>query len=840
MKQFIILLVIIITLFSTSLLAEEIKTGKSSTNLIEAAFIQNKIDVNNWAKFTCLALYNHEELPAIYSSGITDRSGTMALKLLSDRWHLLSETTKSELSEFGFNILGIKDRPANLDTLIDTEHFRVHYTITQGNENAVSPFDYNNNGVPDYIDKITSAFENTWATEIDSFLFYQPPNDSLNGGNSKYDVYITKFSGSDYGLTYGEQYTYDNPNTIEIEHNAATSYIVMRNEYNDFSAGETGSINVTAAHEFFHAIQYGYDQKEKAWLMESTAAWIEDEVYDDVNDNRQYLSDIFDSPWIPLDATNAESSQHWYGTWIFFRYLSEHEGGTFVINNIWEKSIDYNSALGDFSWLAVKDGLTGVGAILKDAIADFWVSLLLKDNSGYGFEEAEYYSPVHISYSFWNNSSNSNYYNFNQKRKAARYFRFSPALNFGGDDKITIKFVPTNSSAKLGIIFIKKAGSIYSIDKYLPSSGTVTYTVEHSSNFESINAITFSSDTTTQGYKIQVTTSAQLSRLTDNWNFYAGFMNSNQHYFYPTYSTYLDKNGNTKVKTYLNNFDLNNTSVLTYFNGNYQILAGSKSSDDLLLVGDNTYGGHNSNYNVIITNDTSHQYSHFENIWSPIVGNNEAVFAGSKLTYNPYSRDNAIWKINLTNGSTDLAYQYDDQNEYCSDIKGKINNFIFQKITYSTPLKIEIIKHSTNGNSTLLTAIDGQGTRINATSYYDDTFAWIQYVDSIGGQQLKIKDVFFNSIDFEDDESDGNKIDYISLKTSFPGVIWAKFWGSTYNPHFWVYFFDGTTTHLARTTDQFIMQNWSDSKRLNIDNYGAAFLLVSPAQAHKIHRGILH
>jgi hypothetical protein len=28
---------------------------------------------------------------------------------------------------------------------------------------------------------------------------------------------------------------------------------------------------VTAAHEFFHAIQYGYDVSEDPWLMESTA-----------------------------------------------------------------------------------------------------------------------------------------------------------------------------------------------------------------------------------------------------------------------------------------------------------------------------------------------------------------------------------------------------------------------------------------------------------------------------------------------------------------------------------------------------------------------------------------
>ena len=41
---------------------------------------------------------------------------------------------------------------------------------------------------------------------------------------------------------------------------------------------------MTAAHEFFHAIQAAYDWGEDWWLTEGTAAWIKDEVYDDLNE----------------------------------------------------------------------------------------------------------------------------------------------------------------------------------------------------------------------------------------------------------------------------------------------------------------------------------------------------------------------------------------------------------------------------------------------------------------------------------------------------------------------------------------------------------------------------
>ena len=50
-----------------------------------------------------------------------------------------------------------------------------------------------------------------------------------------------------------------------------------------------GALQVTAAHEYFHLVQFGYDINEDGWIMESTATWAEDEVFDSINDNAQYL-----------------------------------------------------------------------------------------------------------------------------------------------------------------------------------------------------------------------------------------------------------------------------------------------------------------------------------------------------------------------------------------------------------------------------------------------------------------------------------------------------------------------------------------------------------------------
>ena len=83
------------------------------------------------------------------------------------------------------------------------------------------------------------------------------------------------------------------------------------------------NLQVTAAHELFHAVQFAYDYYEDGWFMEATATWAEDELFDDVNDNVQYLRrSPITLPGRPMDKFEDDGVFH-YGVWIFFRYLTE-------------------------------------------------------------------------------------------------------------------------------------------------------------------------------------------------------------------------------------------------------------------------------------------------------------------------------------------------------------------------------------------------------------------------------------------------------------------------------------------------------------------------------------
>ena len=68
-------------------------------------------------------------------------------------------------------------------------------------------------------------------------------------------------------------------------------------------------MRVTAAHEYFHAVQFAYDFGEDLWFMEATATWAEDELFDRVNDNLNYLPyGQIGAPGVPLDSSRGPTS----------------------------------------------------------------------------------------------------------------------------------------------------------------------------------------------------------------------------------------------------------------------------------------------------------------------------------------------------------------------------------------------------------------------------------------------------------------------------------------------------------------------------------------------------
>jgi hypothetical protein len=209
-----------------------------------------------------------------------------------------------------------------------------------------------NAALSSYVDLVELELQNVWDFEIVSapFHFLAPPSDAAatnNGGpgsGGKLDVYLADLGA--IGI-YGYCAT-DDPGVLELGAPTGWSYCVLDNNYDEFDNGHTPQQNlqVTTAHEFFHAVQGGYDYWEEPWVAEGTASWMEDAIYDPVDDNYQYLlTSQMTDPATPIDyyETSGPYSVFPYGSWYFWRLMSEglspntNIQDPSVIREVWEQ-----------------------------------------------------------------------------------------------------------------------------------------------------------------------------------------------------------------------------------------------------------------------------------------------------------------------------------------------------------------------------------------------------------------------------------------------------------------------------------------------------------------------
>jgi hypothetical protein len=228
----------------------------------------------------------------------------------------------------------------------------VHYV--RSGKHAPALRDANGNGVPDYVDLARTTLTDVHDTYVRAG-YREPKPDGTRGGNAKIDVYIGDI---------GDQGVYGYCTSDEPEPDPTPSsfdrwaYCVLDEDYSEFPTNTPKeNLQVTAAHEYFHATQFAYDRYEDAWLLEATATWAEDELYDGVDDNVQYLRvSQMARPRVPLDTFDQSGIQ--YGTWSFFRLLTEKytkaRGGlpTLVLD-VWRKADGRRGAPDLWSWQAV-------------------------------------------------------------------------------------------------------------------------------------------------------------------------------------------------------------------------------------------------------------------------------------------------------------------------------------------------------------------------------------------------------------------------------------------------------------------------------------------------------
>ncbi|WP_341925430.1 MXAN_6640 family putative metalloprotease [Nocardioides psychrotolerans] len=204
--------------------------------------------------------------------------------------------------------------------------------------------------------KSLATMNKVWKFEVGKLGYRRPVADRGVGGNNKFDVYLKELgSRGVYGYCAPE---YRAPGSKFV----ASGFCVLDDDFAkaQFGAPPAQSLKVTAAHEFFHAIQFAYDYHEDKWLLESTATWMEERFADAVDDNRQYLgAGQVRNPGIPLDVFNPEGLTH-YGNWAFWEYLTQRYGNA-LVKSVWVQAGAFKGAGNLYSTKALKKVLARRG-----------------------------------------------------------------------------------------------------------------------------------------------------------------------------------------------------------------------------------------------------------------------------------------------------------------------------------------------------------------------------------------------------------------------------------------------------------------------------------------------
>jgi uncharacterized protein DUF6055 len=241
-----------------------------------------------------------------------------------------------------------------------TRHFCVHW-VAEGID-APSLLDTDRDRVPDYVEKVQAVAEYVYGVENEKLGWRDPKSDGREGGGrGKTDVYLDQIGGVLFG--------YAAPDRGQAKANrlprSLHGYLVLDNDYDPREFPGTvpqEDLEVTFAHEYNHILQFGYDAYQDAWFAESSAVWMEDQVYDRIDDYRRYVRRWVKRYDTPLTANSIKE----YGSTVWAKWLA-HRYGPAIVRSAWARAV--NTKPGGFSVSAYNSAIKAAGT--SDFTRDF-------------------------------------------------------------------------------------------------------------------------------------------------------------------------------------------------------------------------------------------------------------------------------------------------------------------------------------------------------------------------------------------------------------------------------------------------------------------------------------
>jgi hypothetical protein len=185
----------------------------------------------------------------------------------------------------------------------------VHYVVLGIDAPPLN--DDDRDDVPDYVERVGSAAD----TAIDYYerRGFAAISADTGGPDARPDVYVSRFAPGSFGVAF------------PAADARGGAFVVVSNALDPSAESSLGSLYGTVAHELFHLVQFSYfsptdEPSIPAWVLEGSAAAMEDRVFPELDDivSSLQLRRWFAQPYRRLTAQS-------YGSQLFWRYVDERE-----------------------------------------------------------------------------------------------------------------------------------------------------------------------------------------------------------------------------------------------------------------------------------------------------------------------------------------------------------------------------------------------------------------------------------------------------------------------------------------------------------------------------------
>ncbi len=253
--------------------------------------------------------------------------------------------------------------------MLETENFAIKW----GNQGDISQAD---------AQVLADAFETAWALEIDDMGFPEPVGASeyrFNVYIGDTDLLIPSANGNAGYFWYDEE---------------GWPMVVMGAD----TSRRRGSAEVTAAHEFLHALQasvntYQYDGAGD-WWFEATASWVEEEAFPENSESAGLFFGFAFLPEVPVNyfsypSSGAVDEFHQYGAFVFPRYIGDTYGRQIIVDS-WLRA--------DFDTRPLNE----LNRLLDDDISDVFFAFA-DTNATWDYDKGEHYKESLEIYDYLDN-----------------------------------------------------------------------------------------------------------------------------------------------------------------------------------------------------------------------------------------------------------------------------------------------------------------------------------------------------------------------------------------------------------------------------------------------------